>query len=165
MKWMSSLQDFSEPSLYCDSPNECVQHATFSSLLLLLWDTCRFRQGCVTPQPRSRMAKPGPKGEEGGSDLRLHGRVPFLPLLFLSPMAGWLSTRVGVTVGFPDAEFQPAPEPHSGQLVPDHPAFFPLGTAAAPCTWLWWPAPVSLPSSRMRNKQMFQIKKTEQVRD
>ncbi|VCW48769.1 unnamed protein product [Gulo gulo] len=98
-----TVLDFSEPSLYCDSPNEHVQHA-FSSLLLPLWDTCHFRQGCVTPQHPSRMAKPGPNAEEESSDLKFSGRVSFLPLLFLSHMTGWLGTWVGVTMGFPDTE-------------------------------------------------------------
>lgn len=118
----------------------------FFSLLFLLWDTCCFRQHCMNC---SRMAKPGLNGEE---EAQWEG--PFLPLLFLFPMAGWRSTRDGVAVGFPYAEVQPAPGPNSGGwLVPDHTAFFPLGTTATPCMWPWWPAPTSSPASGAREKQ------------
>lgn len=76
------------------------------------------------------MAKPGPNWGEETSDLRAQWECPFLPPLLITPMAAWLSTRGGVTVGL-----QPAPEASGGQFVPAQTAFFPLGTTAAPCMW------------------------------
>lgn len=83
MKWMSLLQDFSEPLIYCDTKRMHITCNIFQTSFTLVGHL-PFQEGLHATTVPLRMAKPGLREEEAHSDVHVNGQVASLPCSSLS---------------------------------------------------------------------------------